>query len=185
MTVCPRPAYGNLSSFDVRIRYYRSGPKTAMVVVAGEFMTKIDMSFTKGELRLLIKLAYTGYYVCDRDGDSDAEKKTKELLIDRLLQIALSYKVMEGIDYESKYDRHFLDADREDSLLDDYNDFIEETFWDELVYRLGQRDLLNAVGEKELSKMELKERIAQEEEHMEKYRREFEENGIRRVKIAK
>ena len=148
-------------------------------------MTKIDMSFTKDELRLLIKLAYTGYYVCDRDGDPKAEKKAKELLIDRLLQIALSYKVMEGIEYEGKYDRHFLDADSEDSLLDDYNDFIEETFWDELVYRLGRRDLLNAVGEKELSGMELKERIAKEEEHMEKYRKEFEKNGIRRIEIPK
>ncbi len=99
--------------------------------------------------------------------------------------VALSYKVMGGIEYETKYDTHFLDADSEDSLLDDYNDFIEEMFWDELVYRMGQRDLLNAVGEKELSSMELKERIAKEEEHMEKYRREFEENGIRRIAVPK
>jgi hypothetical protein len=148
-------------------------------------MTKIEMSFTKGELQLLIKLLYTGYYVCDKDEDSDAEKKAKELLIDRFLQNALSYRVMDGIEYVAKHDKHFLDGDHEELLLEDYNDFIEDSFWDELIFRLGRRDFVNAVGETTFNNMETFERMKEEEKYMERYGKEFEENGIQRIGIVK
>ena len=148
-------------------------------------MTKIEMSFTKDELRLLIRLLYTGLYVCDRDEDSDAAKKAKESLVDRLLQAALAYQGMDGIEYEAKSDKHFLDADHEDALLEDYNDFIEETSWDELIFRLGRRDFINAVGEDRFTRMEDLERIAEEEKYLEKYRKEVDENGIERIGISR
>ena len=148
-------------------------------------MTKIEMSFTKDELRLLTKLLYAGYYVCDSEEDSEPEKKAKELLVDRFLQVALTYQVMDGIEYESEYDRHFLDADHEDELLEDYNDFIEDSFWDELIFRLVRRDLEREVGETKLRNMANLEKITKEEKHMEKYRKEIEENGIQRIGILK
>ena len=148
-------------------------------------MTKIEMSFTKAELQLLIKLLYTGYYVCDRDEDSDSERKAKELLVDRFLQNALTYQITDGIEYEAKFDRHFLDADHEDLLLDDYNDFIEDSFWDELIFRLARRDLVSAVGEAKFKDMETLEIVKEEEKYMERYREEFERNGIERVGISK
>jgi hypothetical protein len=147
-------------------------------------VTKIEMSFTKDELRLLIRLLYTGYYVCEREEDSDAEKKAKESIVDRLLQTALAYNAMDGIEYEAKYDKHFLDADHEDALLEDYNNFVEETFWDELVFRLGRRDFMDAVDEAKLAKMEASEMIAEEEKYVEKYRKEIDENGIKRIGIS-
>jgi hypothetical protein len=143
------------------------------------------MSFTKDELRLLIRLLYTGYYVCDKEEDSDAEKKAKESIVDRFLQAALAYQAMDGVEYEAKFDKHFLDADHEDALLEDYNDFIEETFWDELIFRLGRRDFMDAVGEAKLTKMEASERIAEEDKYMEKYRKEIDENGIQRIGISR
>jgi len=148
-------------------------------------MTKIEMSFTKSELQLLIKLLYTGFYVCDRDEDSDAERKAKELLVDRFLQNALSYRVMDGIEYVAKYDKHFLDGDHEELLLEDYNDFIEDSFWDELTFRLGRRDFVNAVGETTFNNMETIERMKGEEKYLEKYGKEFEENGLQRLEIVK
>jgi hypothetical protein len=148
-------------------------------------MTKIEMSFTKDELRLLIRLLYTGYYVCDRDDDSDAKRKAMESLVDRFLQTALAYQAMDGIEYEAKHDRHFLDADHEDALLEDYNEFIEETFWDELIFRLGRRDFVDAVGEARFVKMEDLERITEEEKYVEKYRKEIDENGIQRIGISR
>jgi hypothetical protein len=126
-------------------------------------MTKIEMSFTKNELRLLIRLLYTGYYVCDKDDDSDAKRKAVESLVDRFLQTALAYKAMDGIEYAAEHDRHFLDADHEDALLEDYNEFVEETFWDEVIFRLGRRDFVDAVGETRFAKMEDLERMTEEE----------------------
>src|SRR5271157_3539963 len=158
--------------------YYKRSPKLCTVSYVGESMMKIEMSFTKDELRLLIRVLYTGYYVCDRDNHSDVEKRAQESLVDRFLQTALAYKAMDGIEYEAKSDTHFLDADHEDALLEDYNDFIEETFWDELVFRLGRRDFMDAVGEAKFAKMEVSQRIAEEDRYTEKYRKEIDENGI-------
>ncbi len=110
-------------------------------------MANIDTSFTKAELRLLIKLAYTGYYVCGREDDADSKKDAADSLIDRLLQIALTYRLMDGIEFEAESGKHYLDADHEEQLLEEYGDFVEESFWDELIFRLGRRDLGNLVGE--------------------------------------
>ena len=148
-------------------------------------MTKIDMSFTKAELQLLIKLAYTGFFICDREDDTETDKKAIEQLIDRLLQIALSYKALAGVEFDVESGKHYLDADQEESLLEDYGEFIEESFWDELIYRLGRRDLAKLVGEKALSRMELGERIEKEEQQMKKYRGEFETHGVLRLEISK
>ena len=62
-----------------------------------------------------MKLLYTGYYVCDRDEDSEAEKEANESLIDRFLQTALVYKAMDGIEYVAEHDKHYLDADHEEA----------------------------------------------------------------------
>lgn len=148
-------------------------------------MTKIDMSFTEDEFRLLIKLLYTGYFVCDKDLGSDPDKDTKELLINRFLQSAHAFKVMDGIEYENKTDSYFIDSDQEEILLEDYNDFIEHTFWDELIFRLGRRDFVHEVGETTINKMDDKERIIEEEKYRDKYRKEFETNGIDRMRIIK
>ncbi len=50
---------------------------------------------------------------------------------------------------------------------------------------MGRRDLGNLVGEEALSRLELAERISEEEKQMEKYRVEFEKNGIQRLEIPK
>jgi hypothetical protein len=148
-------------------------------------MAKIEMTFGKDEFRMLVKLLYTGYYVCDRGDQPSAEREARTALVDRFLQSALTYRVLEGIEYSSEHDEHFLDADHEEALLDDYEAFIEDSFWDELVYRLGRRDFEDALGADKIASMEDLERITEEEKYLEPYRKEFESNGLARVTVRK
>ena len=148
-------------------------------------MTKIEMSFTRDELQLLIKLLYTGHVVCEKDGDPEAETSRTHSLVDRFLQGALAYKAMDGIEYDEESGRHFFDADHEEAILEDFNHFVEESFWDELIYRLGIRDFVDAVGEPAITKMDDSERTREEEKYMETYRKEFTQEGIRRIGISR
>jgi hypothetical protein len=148
-------------------------------------MARIEMSFTKDELQQLMKMLYTGYFICDREDDTETDRNAKNQLIERFLQTAFTYKAMDGIRYNGESGTHDLDADQEEILLEDYQDFIEESFWDELSFRLGRRDFVNAIGEIEIEKMDLRERIEKEEKYIEKYRKEFEERGIDRISIRK
>jgi hypothetical protein len=69
--------------------------------------------------------------------------------------------------------------------LEEYNDFIEETFWDELVHRLGQRDVIGEIGEKAYKNLGIEEKIDKECKAEEKYDKEFEKNGYINLKIVK
>ena len=72
----------------------------------------------------------------------------------------------------------------EEDLLKEYDEFIEESFWEELLYRLGQRDFVKEVGEKEYRKMSEDAKKQKQIEMEEKYREEFDRNGIKNLGIV-
>jgi len=64
------------------------------------------------------------------------------------------------------------------------DEFVEETFWEGLLFRLGQRDIIKEIGEKEYRKMLEEELEEKHEEAEDKYREEFDKNGIKRLEIV-
>ena len=65
-------------------------------------------------------------------------------------------------------------------LIDEYN---EDNFWEDLVFDLARRDLIDRYGEDEVEKMDLKELITREQPFLDKYEQEFSKNGIRNLRI--
>jgi hypothetical protein len=61
-------------------------------------------------------------------------------------------------------------------------EFENNTFWDELMKRLAERDLIEEIGsEEEYYKMDTIKRINLQETVQEKYLNEFQENGIKNI----
>ena len=58
-----------------------------------------------------------------------------------------------------------------------------DTFWDELIERLVERDVFREIGEARLRKMTIEERWKAEDPLREKYGIEFEKNGLDNVEI--
>ena len=90
---------------------------------------------------------------------------------------------MRGIEYDSEDDSYYLTRKAEKELEEDYDQYEEEEFWDELIYRLGLRDLLQEIREKEYLKLSVEERIARLSEYEGKYDNEFEKRGVERLRI--
>ena len=147
-------------------------------------MNKIDITFSKKELKKLLKLAYIGYYVVSEYED-ELEEKQSEDLIDKILQICLEYKIEDGIEFDSKLNGYFFDGNKEDEILNEYHEFIEDSFWYEIINRMARKDLVEEMGEKEIVKMEIEEIINKEEKYKIKWEKEIEENGLRNFKVSR
>ena len=146
-------------------------------------MNKIEINLDKYELNLVIKYLYTGLFMID-ENKKDEQNKI-ETLLDKLLSIAYNYKIMDGIEYEKETNSYFIDKDKEEDILEDYEEFIEESFWDELSNRLSQRDLINKIGLEKYKKIATVERIRDLEKILNEYDNEFEKYGIDRIIIKK
>ena len=144
-------------------------------------MEEISIAFTKEELKLLLRLVYNGLNIIESE---NVEEQDIELsLMDKILAQVKKNKIMRGIEYDSEDDSYYLTRKAEKELEEDYDQYEEEEFWDELIYRLGLRDLLQEIGEKEYLKLSVEERIERLSEYEEKYDNEFEKRGVERLRI--
>lgn len=65
------------------------------------------------------------------------------------------------------------------------DDFMDDTFWDELVHRLAERDIERAVGGIDRKEsLTMTERFTLEAPVLQKYTQEFDEHGIERLEIV-
>jgi hypothetical protein len=143
-------------------------------------MSDITITLTKEEISILLKLVYTGSFVLKPEDDTE---KTIDDLIQKILLVAKVNKAYRGIEYNQEINEYMLTEKAEEAIEEEFEEFVEESFWEELLFRLGQRDLIKEVGEKEYRKMEEKELEERQEEVEEKYREEFEKNGIRNLRL--
>ncbi len=144
---------------------------------------EISITFTKEEAGLFLKLLYSGtFIVVPKD---DIEDKTINSLIQKVLLSTKMAKAFRGIEFNQSTNEYELTDAAEKAFGDDFDDFVEETFWQELLFRLGQRDIINEIGEKDYRKMSEEELEEKHEIAEEKYREEFDLNGIKNLVLLK
>ncbi|MGZ5498140.1 MAG: hypothetical protein ACXWHI_05430, partial [Candidatus Aminicenantales bacterium] len=66
--------------------------------------------------------------------------------------------------------------------VDFYND---NCFWDQLIYRMADRDYVLKFGEKALEELYAEKGMERERPLIEKYEKEFNDNGLDRVDIRR
>lgn len=109
---------------------------------------------------------------------------------DELEQHIFSYfkelGLQEYIEQDNKLKEFFVTQRLEEGELDQYmDDYNNDNFWDELIYRLARRDLIRKYGEDKITKMGWEERLKKESPFIDKYDEEFEEYGIERIEISR
>jgi hypothetical protein len=144
-------------------------------------MSEIKIELTKEEITLLFKLIYTGSFVLEHEND-DTEAQINSI-IQKMLLIAKVNKAYRGIEFNQEINEYVLTEKAEKTLEEEFEEFVEETFWEELLIRLGQRDLVKEIGEKEYRKLPEEEIEKRQEEAEEKYREEFDKNGVMNLGI--
>lgn len=144
----------------------------------------MKINFTKREYKVLLEMLYLADWMLHahevgpkQDAYHDLEQK--------ILGLAGEFGCEDLVEYSEKLNVYFPSKEVEDSdtVQNCIEEYDEETFWDELVSRLAERDVLRKHTKEELSRMTGDDRIMLFWKAEEFYNDEFEVNGLKRVKI--
>lgn len=147
----------------------------------------VKIELTKKEYDTLLEMLYIATWVISaHDTEQKPEKRKYDDVEQKIMAQAKDFGMDKEIIYDKKLGKYFTTRDFEEKchkkFIDEYED---ESFWDELVNRLAERDLLDAHTEKQIIKMDVWDRIGKVDNLAEKYLEEFEENGVLNLRIGK
>lgn len=115
--------------------------------------------------------------------DNDADLKRYEDLEQFLFSMAKDFQLEQLVEKDRQLDQFFPSQTLEEISMQYIEEYDNDTFWEDLIYRLAKRDFIREYGEETIAKMTMEERFNKENDFIEKYSREFEANGLEKVKI--
>jgi hypothetical protein len=138
----------------------------------------MEIKFTKDQYAQLMRLVYlgnwvvNGYHTDDIDEGSDA-------LEDYIYSKARDFGLEKTTTYEEDQNAWYPKSSIEDEWLADLDEYKNDAFWDELEYRLADRDLVARYGENAVDGMSSEERQDTERQLVDNYYEEFQKNGLK------
>lgn len=146
----------------------------------------MQIELTKKQYEQLLKLVYLGNWMANAHRAGSEEIKDFSILESYIFSYAKGVGLEKYVDDEPIGGmKYFPTADFEelvDGLKDEYD---EDTFWDELSDRLGERDFFRKYGEEKIKKMSRDERFYKLYECIDEYGDEFFKHGLERIEIKK
>jgi hypothetical protein len=144
----------------------------------------MDIKLSRAQYETLMRLVYLGNWVVNgfRDKDKDADADALENFV---YAKARDFGLGDRIVYDEDADAHFPAESQESEWLADLDDYKNDLFWDELMYRLADRDLVVRFGEDNVEAMPSEERTRMEDELADQYYKEFEKTGLDRLQLVR
>jgi hypothetical protein len=147
----------------------------------------MHLRFTEEELAVLVEMVSLAAEVASWNERPGAEEgiSAYEALEDKVLEKAKHAGLGEHVAFDEEKQRHHLSQQYQESSFFQqcYDEFRNESFWDELVIRLADRDLARVIGMQAWQDLSEEERRAQTREIETRYWEEFAKNGIDRVAV--
>jgi hypothetical protein len=144
----------------------------------------MQVTFTREQYENIVKLAYLGEWMANSIRSEDTINE-----FDEILTYLLSFAKDAGHDAYVQYDedmKQYIPSEKlEDELHDYVEDYNTETFWEELVHRLAERDMIKQFGAEAVQGMDFEERMDKEHPFLDTYYDEFEKKGIDTLEIKK
>jgi hypothetical protein len=141
------------------------------------------LNLTDAQFQTLIQLVYLGNFMANATRSNEEIVQQFEDLEQYLYSSAeefgcggfvTKHDAVEGV-YPSHEFEEMMDA-----FICKYD---TDVFWEELLQKMTERDLLARYGEKAVAEMSIVERIEKEREFIQSYDKEFSLNGLKRLFI--
>ncbi len=142
----------------------------------------MDIRLSTDQFEKLLDLVYLGNWVVN-SYRADERLEEYDRTAEHVLSFAPAAGLKDRVDFDEFEGRYFPSRKLEDGLLgflDDYDDFV---FWNLLVERLAERDLIRKYGEKNVDRLEWNDYSESIEPFLKKYEHEIDENGLDRLEI--
>ena len=145
----------------------------------------MEIDLSNEEYKSLIEMMYIADWVMNaHKTEKDPSTEQYAQLEQKIYSFADQMGHPNLVQYDEKLGEYFPAKLLEEGPVMQYvDDYDNDTFWDELVERLVERDLLREVGEAKFRRMRVEERWTAEDPLREKYDIEFEENGLENIEI--
>lgn len=145
----------------------------------------MQIEFTKEQFENLLKLVYLGNWVANANRTDDRIKKYEEIE-NYIFSYAKQFGFGEYVGDEEKESGKFYPTrifEEETDIDRLHEEYDEETFWEELIDRLGDRDFYRHYSKDEIQKMTQDERFEKLYEFIDKWTEEINENGIEGLEV--
>lgn len=140
-------------------------------------MKKVNLELSQDQYKELLKLVYVGDWIID---------EPENIVLNDLVQAIFAKAGDAGLDKIIDFDKnaglYLPSLEFDEEVIDIIDDYEEECFWDQLIFRLADRDMQKKLGEK-ANKMSMEEKMEHLDPLTEKYIKEFEEHGLDNVKV--
>lgn len=145
----------------------------------------VHVELTRSQFRALLKAVYLGEHMAN--GFRIGEERLQEFSEIRHTLLALAEKLgfNDLVEYDEELKDHFPTKEFDEAMDPFIEDFEEESFWEELSYRLAVRDLVREFGEKRLKKMSRLEYAHELFARQDKYAEEETTYGLDRLEIVR
>lgn len=152
---------------------------------------KASIVLTKEQYLALLKAVYLGNWMANanRDGSQeDPHVEEYEAISDYIFSFAPQFGFEEYMSHEKDYGTSFYSTNAFEEKTDVHqlhHEYDEETFWDELCDRLGEKDFHRTYSAEEINNMSNEERFLKLQECIIVHEEEAERYGIERLEIMK
>ncbi|MEM1082656.1 MAG: hypothetical protein AAGI48_00915 [Verrucomicrobiota bacterium] len=147
----------------------------------------MHIRFTDKELATLVEMASLAANVAmwNRKPGADEGVAEIEALEQKILAKVKHAGLGDIIEFDEQKQVHQLKPEHlEGSFFQEcYDEFRNESFWEEMVIRLADRDLARAIGKPAWEKLSEEQRRARTRDIEKRYWEEFTRNGIERVAV--
>lgn len=160
-----------------------------MRVVAGSGLLRATMHLrlSDQELATLVEMVSLAANVASWNHKESAGDRIAEFedLESKILEKASHSGLGDWIEFDEETQRHRVREEVEDRLFyhECYDEFRNESFWDELAVRLADRDLARAIGQDAWEKLGEEDRRARTAAWEKRYWDEFTRHGIDHVAV--
>ncbi len=148
---------------------------------------RMHIRFTEQELATLVEMLSLAANVASWNQKESADGKLSEYeaFESKMLEKAAHSGLGAMIEFDQESQRFRVKKEVEETLFyhECYEEFRNESFWDELTVRLADRDLAKSVGIKAWEAMSEEQRRAKTVSSEKRYWEEFSKNGIERVLV--
>jgi hypothetical protein len=146
----------------------------------------MKINFTKSQYETLLKSVYLGNWVIN-SGAEESEGNQFDKLEEYLFSHAKDFGLEGYAAYDEEEKVYYPSPElEEDEELNEYlQNYDEDTFWARLIFNLARRDMEKELGTDAVEKMSDEECFAKERPFAEKYEKEFGENGLKNITIAR
>ncbi len=143
---------------------------------------KIELN--KEQLAALVKLVYLGNRMAN-DWRTDEIIEEYDEIESLVLDAAQKHGLGDYVDIDEESQKAIPSGELEEKMAEAVDFYNDNSFWDQLIYRMADRDYARKFGDEALDEIYTEKGMERERPLIEKYEKEFNENGLDRVEIRR